>query len=167
MDSQTVYNANNTYNAEEEKLFLKQQKLRQVWIDITRQMEKIKEYRDECEIERLYIEGCRQAQESESEAFYSFYNDGDHLAYTKEVFQADKELEKAQCRIYRIEDKLAYNKKSHRERLAEAIEGRKMAKNYAQEVFDKAQLAISLGQGQIHPERGRYSIPRTTRPKDY
>jgi hypothetical protein len=163
MDSQTA--CYNTYNAEEEKLFLKQQKLRQVWIEITRQMEKIKQYRDECEIERLYIEGCRQEQESE--AFYSFYNDGDHLAYTKEVFWADKELEKAQCRIYRIEDKLAYNKKSYRERLTEEIEGRKLAKNYAQEVFDKAQLAISLGQGQIHPERGRYSIPRTTRPKDF
>lgn len=159
MDSQTVYNA---YNAEEEKLFLKQQKLRQVWIEITRQMEKIKEYRDECEIERLYLDACRQTQETDS-----FYNDGDLLAYTKQVFQADKELEKAQCRIYRIEDKLAYNKKSDRERIAEAIEGRKMAKNYTQEIFDKAQLAISLGHGQIHPERSRYSIPRTFRPKDY
>jgi hypothetical protein len=154
MDSQIAY------NADEEKLFLKQQKLRQVWIEITRQMEKIKQYRDECEIERLYIAACREAQESDS-----FYNDGDLLAYTKQVFQAEKELEKAQCHIYRIEDKLAYNKKSHRERLDEVIEGRKMAKTYAQEVFDKAQLAISLGQGQIHPERGRYSIPRTTRPK--
>jgi hypothetical protein len=162
MDSQTVYNANNAKNAEEEKLFLKQQKLRQVWFEITRQMEKIKQYRDECEIERLYIDACRQAQETDT-----FYNDGDLLAYTKQVFQADKELEKAQCRIYRIEDKLAYNKKSDRERIAEAIEGRKMAKTYAQEVFDKAQLSISLGQGQIYPERGRYSIPRTTRADNY
>jgi hypothetical protein len=157
MDSQTA-----SYNAEDEKLFLKQQKLRQVWIEITRQMEKIKQYRDECEIERLHIEACRKAQESDT-----FYSDNDHLSYSKQVFQAEKELEKAQCRIYRIEDKLAYNKKSHRERLAEAIEARKLAKNYTQEVFDKAQLAISIGQGQIYPERGRYSIPRTTRTKDY
>ena len=46
MDSQTA--CYNIKNIEEEKLFLKQQKLRQAWINTTRQMEKIKEYRDEC-----------------------------------------------------------------------------------------------------------------------
>ncbi len=47
---------------------------------------------------------------------------------------------------------------------AAAAEERRMAKNYINEVFEKAQLDISLGKGQVFGERGRYSIPRTKRP---
>jgi hypothetical protein len=165
---------------EEEALFTKQQKLREVWIEITRQMEALKEhrkcveeqYRKECEIERAQIAACRYAQELETtdeEELAEAIKQADeaHLAYTKQVFHNEKAQEVAQCQIYRIEDRLAHNKKSHRQRRIEAIEARKIAKNYAQEVFDKAQLAISIGQGKLYPERGRYSIPRTARLDDY
>lgn len=163
---------------EEEELFLKQQKLREVWIEITRQMEALKEhrkcveeqYRKEREIERAQIAACRYAQElettDEEELAEAIKQANEaNLAYTKQIFHNEKAQEVAQCHIYRIEERLAHNKKSHRQRRLEELEARDMANNYAQEVFDKAQLAISVGQGQIHPERGRYSIPRTTRPE--
>jgi predicted acylesterase/phospholipase RssA len=165
---------------EEQRLFLKQQKLRKDWIKLTRQLEALKEeskiieeeYQEELEIEQAQLTAFRYVQQVETidekeiaEAIKKAEEASS--AYIKRVFENEKAQEVTQCRIYRIENNIAHNKKSYRQRMAETMEGIKMAKNYAQEVFDKAQLAISLGQGQIHPERSRYSIPRTTRVDDY
>jgi hypothetical protein len=149
---------------------------------------RIKEqYRLECEEERAHIEACRRRQEEAAELdedFEAVMKEAEQarLAYAKELYNNEKIQELAQCRVYREEDKferlLDWQQKraekrrmSRKERAADkvkaraaAAEERHMAKNYAQEVFDKAQLDISLGKGQVFGERGRYSIPRTKRP---
>jgi len=108
------------------------------------------------------------------------------LAYAKEILQNEKIQELAQCRVYREDDKFErivceqqkraefrrdlrrMSRKARAEKKAAdraaAAEERRQLKNYTQEVFDKAQLSISLGQNQVFGERARYSIPRTKRP---
>jgi hypothetical protein len=149
---------------------------------------RIKEqYRLECEEERAYIEACRRQQEEAAELdedFEAVMKEAEQarLAYAKELYNNEKIQELAQCRVYREEDKferlLDWQQKraekrrmSRKERAADkvkaraaAAEERHMAKNYIDEVFEKAQLDISLGKGQVFGERGRYSIPRTKRP---
>jgi hypothetical protein len=149
---------------------------------------RIKEqYRLECEAERAHIEACRRQQEEAAELdedFEAVLKEAEQarLAYAKELYNNEKIQELAQCRVYREEDKferlLDWQQKraekrrmSRKERAADkvkaraaAAEERRMVKNYAQEVFEKAQLDISLGKGQVFGERGRYSIPRTKRP---
>lgn len=148
---------------------------------------RIKEqYRLELEAERAYIDKCRREQEEAAELdedFEAVLKEAEQarLAYAKELYNNEKIQELAQCRVYREEDKferlLDWQQKraekrrmSRKERAADkvktraaAAEERRRIKNYAQEVFEKAQLDISLGKGTIHGERGRYSIPRTKR----
>lgn len=148
---------------------------------------RIKEqYRLECEAERAHIDKCRHEQEEAAEFDKEFEEvlkeaDEARLAYAKEIYKNEKAQEVAQCRIYREEDKLdrfldwkqeraKKRSMSRKDRAAykvkvraAAAEERQRIKNYAQEVFEKAQLDISLGKGQIHGERSRYSIPRTKR----
>jgi hypothetical protein len=150
--------------------------------------ERIKEqYRLECDEERAYIAKCRREQEEAAEFDEEFEAvlkevDEARLVYSKEVYANEKAQELAQCRVYREEDKferlLDWQQKraekrrmSRKERAADKVktraavaEERRMAKNYIDEVFEKAQLDISLGKGQVFGERGRYSIPRTKRP---
>jgi hypothetical protein len=149
---------------------------------------RIKEqYRLELEAERAHIDKCRREQEEAAELdedFEAVLKEAEQarLAYAKELYNNEKIQELAQCRIYREEDKferlLDWQQKraekrrmSRKERAADKVKARAAAseqrhfiKNYAQEVFDKAQLDISLGKGQVFGERGRYSIPRTKRP---
>jgi hypothetical protein len=149
---------------------------------------RIKEqYRLELEAERAHIDKCRREQEEAAELaedFEAVLKEAEQarLAYAKEVYNNEKIQELAQCRIYREEDKFerlldGQQKRAERRRMsrkeraadkvkarAAAAEERHMAKNYIDEVFEKAQLDISLGKGQVFGERGRYSIPRTKRP---
>ena len=136
--------------------------------------------------EQYRLEKCHREQTEAAEfgeEFDSLLKEADaaRLAYAKEVFNNEKIQELAQCRVYREEDKFErlleyqqkrteYRRMSRKQRAAKKIKDRAAAneerqrlKNYTQEVFDKAQLAISLGNGQIHGERGRYNIPRTKR----
>ncbi len=139
--------------------------------------------------EQYHIEVChRQQQEEEHAEFKAEFDailkeaDEARLAYSKEVYMNEKAQELAQCRVYREEDKFErllnwqqkrsekrrmWRKQSRKQRAANkvtAAEEQSQIKNYPQEVYEKAQSDISLGKGQIHGERGRYSIPRTKRP---
>ena len=139
----------------------------------------------ECEAERAHIEKCRRQQEDAelNEDFEAVMKEAEQarLAYVKEVYANEKIQELAQCRVYREEDKFERlldwqqdraekRRMSRKERAAHKVKARAAAaeerhriKNYAQEVFEKAQLDITLGKGQVFGERGRYSIPRTKR----
>jgi hypothetical protein len=87
------------------------------------------------------------------------------LEYHKQVFRNEKDQETARCRFYLAQDRLArfntHTSKSpvRRRRSTQLQEN----KNYVEDVFQKAQLEIAIGNGKNFPSRGRYSIPRTIR----
>jgi hypothetical protein len=96
----------------------------------------------------------------------------DSLEIQKQLFRNDKDQETARCRLYMAQDRLArFDAQQHtpqkspvrRRRSATASE-RRQAKNYIDELFEKAQLNITIGNVQPVPQaRGRYSIPHTIR----
>lgn len=142
--------------------------------------ERIKaQFSKDIEAHRLRLEEATEFN-AEFEAILKEADDA-RLAYAKEIYSNEKAQEKAQCRVYREEDKFERLLDWQRERTqkrrmsrkqratdkvksrADAAEEQRQIKNYPQEVFEKTQLDISLGKGRIHGERGRHSIPRTKR----
>jgi hypothetical protein len=93
------------------------------------------------------------------------------LEIEKQLFRNEKDQETARCRLYRAQDKLeVLIKQEHmsprqrrRAASAAATEENRLTKNYIREIFEKAQLDISIGNVRHYPSRGRYNIPHTIR----
>ncbi len=89
------------------------------------------------------------------------------LEIQKQLFRNEKDQETARCRLYMAQDRLtrfdAQQQKQQKPQKSPA-QRRRSTKNYIDELFEKAQVNITIGNVKSVPqERGRYSIPHTIR----
>jgi hypothetical protein len=158
MDTNFLYtiNAQAAWNYEQQMLKRSQpQKQQRYYIQA-----KIDERRPELEAAIAVGETLKKHQQQQNS-----------LEIQKQLFRNEKDQETARCRLYLAEDRLKrfdeqkqqYKSPAQRRRSATTKE-RREAKNYIDELFEKAQLNIAIGNVQTLPqERRRYSIPHTIR----
>jgi hypothetical protein len=87
------------------------------------------------------------------------------LDLQKQLFRNEKDQETARCRLYMAQDRLTrFDAQQQKQQQKSPSRRRRSTKNYIDELFEKAQLNITIGNVKSVPqERGRYSIPHTIR----
>jgi hypothetical protein len=90
----------------------------------------------------------------------------DSLDIQKQIFRNEKDQETARHRLYLAQDRLKrFDLATQKQKQPQKspAQRRRSTKNYIDELFEKAQLNVAVGNVQNVPSRRRYSIPRTIR----
>jgi hypothetical protein len=88
----------------------------------------------------------------------------DSLEIQKQIFRNDKDQETARHRLYLAQDRLKrFDEQKQEKPQKSPAQRRRQTKNYIDELFEKAQLSVAIGNVQNFPARRRYSIPHTIR----